>query len=921
METRSRRLSPVLAALLIVAQVGLALATSPAEDKPPVATDEATYAAYGRVFPDPHGCLSADTTIPPDDINDVVAPGSSPWAKGNICVGQYLQWDETIAGAKFLAHKFPRFLQIIRLDQAYDNPDFKSAGNAREITMEDGQAKLLGRDRRPLYLFKVTDAQSPIPEKDRLHFAYGLSIHGIERAGLEGGVRAMEDLVTWAATMPNKKIIEAPSTRPVPTAKETLETSVLYFMTSNPDGWGRGQAAPVETLDGGPNVNYRPGPFFQRYNGNGAELNREWPTFGYTYRPYSPGSEPEIYAYAHALKEIASQTTSGHFAGGLDLHGQLNAVAFSYTLTGGGQRDYRENFLTVETASRAWEDQSQRLAWSPYVADKNANGSIDSGETCVANTFCYADQWGTTIDTIGYTVTGDLGSWFESEAIGVGGVGLDNEMSLSHVAPNNVFEPALEQSHVDGNKGLIYSQLAALIEEQPFEFTPTGKVGYVYNPKRVESEKLGPMDNPGLPAQNDIDVIIPCQSAGPQNVDAAMPCKEPGVTFAASGTNATLEFDVFGPDRGVWNGGITVQASHPNAASVAVGTASDMFLDRQLPDGTWVEAAKAFHQGLVTTNPDGYLPAGQLLTTNDPIPGRWRVRLTLAGSGPVRVNVDFSPANAEDMQGRQRAFSASSMDFLTDLNKYIPGAENKLKGVTVEQILADPSRLNAFDSLVVVNDPFPAYADKTGTPLNLPQGSEATYYQALRNFAQGGGNLVLTDGALMALESMGVVPAGAVKTAMGNGEATSERYNFSVSGRGNVCATDPLTVDVCLKGTAGGNHRVAVEPTPLGYTPDKGLDGADEVLMPRYWVDGAAWQDGCGKDPVSLCTSTVITNGTGVGERHLGAGVIRIIGLVLPDPNFTEPNAQHDMRFGVADYAPTFSGFQIFLNTVNYQRA
>jgi hypothetical protein len=42
--------------------------------------------------------------------------------------------------------------------------------------------------------------------------------------------------------------------------------------------------------------------------------------------------------------------------------------------------------------------------------------------------------------------------------------------------------------------------------------------------------------------------------------------------------------------------------------------------------------------------------------------------------------------------------------------------------------------------------------------------------------------------------------------------------------------------------------------------------------------------------------------------------------LLLPDPNFTQPTEEHDMRFGVASYAPTFSAFQIFLNAVNYNR-
>ena len=63
-------------------------------------------------------------------------------------------------------------------------------------------------------------------------------------------------------------------------------------------------------------------------------------------------------------------------------------------------------------------------------------------------------------------------------------MGIDNEMSLSHLAPNTVFEPINEQMHVDGNKGLIYSQLASMLTEEAFVYEPTGKIGYVVNPLR-----------------------------------------------------------------------------------------------------------------------------------------------------------------------------------------------------------------------------------------------------------------------------------------------------------------------------------------------------------------------------------------------------------------------------------------------------
>jgi hypothetical protein len=166
----------VAGALLVGVTVGPVVAT-------PVATNEELYQLYGRVFPDPHGCLDG-------------APASSPWAKGDVCAGQFVQWDEAVSGLRFLDERFPRYLQVLNLrtmfgdHPAFQGQEFQSAGLPRPD---------LSRDRRDLYVIKVTDRQSPVPEPDRRHFAYSLSIHGIERAGLEGGIRAIEDLVTWAA--------------------------------------------------------------------------------------------------------------------------------------------------------------------------------------------------------------------------------------------------------------------------------------------------------------------------------------------------------------------------------------------------------------------------------------------------------------------------------------------------------------------------------------------------------------------------------------------------------------------------------------------------------------------------------------------------------------------------------------------------
>lgn len=859
----------------------------------PVATDIATYAAYGRVFPDPHGCLSVDADG--DDVNDVVASGSSPWAKGNVCVDQFLSYEEFVSGFKLLEKMFPRFVDLIRFDEAYDNPNYRSAGLPRMVTTEDGQLKILGRDRRPLYMVKVTDRRSSIPERMRYHFAYAGSIHGIERAGAEGQIRAAEDLVTWAAKMPRKRIVETATKRPVPTAGEVLKKSVIYFIFPNPDGWGRGQISPLETTSGTPNVNYTPGAYYQRYNGNGMDLNRDWPTVGYTYRPYTPGSNPEIKAHVNVLRAIRAKISKRNpvgqrFAAGIDLHGQITANAFSFTLMGAGQRDYRKTALTVDQGLRTWADQTARLAWSPYI------GTV----------FETADQWGTVIDTIGYQVTGALGDWFESEKIGLGASGIDNEMSLSHVAPNTVFEPALEQMHIDGNKGLIYSQIASLLSEKrnSYRFKPTGKIGYVFNPKRVEVKANGRTRVSRLPAQNDIDVLAPCVADAPQGT--AVSCDEPGVTYDPA-VNA-IEFDVKGPKQGFWNGGITATMTNANVLSVSHGSLARIALERFDDDhppgpgsesGDWEPVQESFVQA---GSPDLYLPAGQEVTANDPIPGRWRVRITSPFAGPSRIKIDFNSRTAELSPG-QTAISASSMDFFKDLNRYVVSRKDKVVPVRIEAVIGSPASLERFDSLVVVNNL--GDAKYLQGKLGLSGDEVQRYFAGLESFARGGGNLVLTDAALKAAGVMGIVkPKDVVRRT-----ELAGRYEFV------DCNYTPLTKKVCLQGTAGGTSRQAVEPAPLGYSPDLNFDASPRRVMPEYLVRDAGWRKGC----TGYCTEATIQQETGLGQRKLGQGVVRIAGVMFPDPNYA-PEGPADMRFGLASYALTFSAWQIFLNLIEYRR-
>ncbi|HEX2025842.1 MAG TPA: M14 family zinc carboxypeptidase, partial [Actinomycetota bacterium] len=981
-------LAPALV-FLFVATFVVGISASPVVATP-VATNEELYQLYGRVFPDPHGCLDG-------------APGTSPWAKGDVCAGQFVQWEEALGGLRFLEERFPRYLQVLNLRTMFgDHPafagqEFQSAG----LPKPD-----LTRDRRDLYIVKVTDRSSPIPEPDRRHFAYSLSIHGIERAGLEGGIRAIEDLVTWAAceadgtTAPAcstegpfpKRILEP--TNSGPTAGEVLRNGVVYFVFANPDGWHRG-----ELSEGG--------VFFQRYNGNGMDLNRDFPAIGYTEAQYTPNSEPETKGYTAFLEWVAGQTTEGRFAGGIDLHGMVTAPSFSFTLLGAGQRDYRKNAISVDTSITTFRDSERRLSWSPLIAPAEAcPGPVREPAFGGTVPMC-SDQWGTVWDTINYQVTGSFGDWMDSP-LGLDGVGINNEMALSHLAPNTVFDPQLEQLHIDGNKGLIYAQLASLLFEQPVQFQPGGKVGYVFDPSRIQNPGGGVTESPtNLPSQDDLERL------------------------ELSGEG--VSWNVRGPSDGVFNGGMTVEATCTNGQAIGACTGTGVLEVPMVleycgppehagePEGCR-EIARYFNQSPV------YSQAGARIDVNGPRPGPYRIRANPARVGPVRYAITFSSGQAFDVP-EQAPYDVSRMDFFTELNRYIP-AGSALQPISVTQVLRKPKTLNAFDSIVAANDLMPGFvpaddyqpAEPAGTPqpketfvfengavplasaptyefdvdpgfdndqmiveaswatasdydlyvdyLNpetnqwenrgcpcefvnqgesltvfapetgrwrvrlenfaaLPQrvegsisfvalaspgsGSQSQYTARefdryagrLAQWTAGGGNLVLTDGAMATLPYLGgAVPAAAIR----DGVFYAGWMDFD-DGQGPTYDRHPLARGVNMEGTAEGrgtvdgqsfdNRHQTYEPVPLGYfVSESGSANAecdtDRCDSPNWIVDQAAWDSAGGTTAArTLVRGTVMPGspsrtGVSLGELPLGAGRIRIAGALLPDP--TEEN-------------------------------
>jgi hypothetical protein len=89
-------------------------------------------------------------------------------------------------------------------------------------------------------------------------------------------------------------LFAAPAALASPVARSDAEYLALGRVFPDPDGWRRGSIS-------------EGGVFYQRYNGNGIDPNRDWPDLGYTFRPYSGPSEPETRAFLGFYGDMARQ--------------------------------------------------------------------------------------------------------------------------------------------------------------------------------------------------------------------------------------------------------------------------------------------------------------------------------------------------------------------------------------------------------------------------------------------------------------------------------------------------------------------------------------------------------------------------------------------------------------------------------------
>ena len=397
-------------------------------------------------------------------------------------------------------------------------------------------------------------------------------------------------------------------------------------------------------------------------------------------------------------------------------------------------------------------------------------------------------------------------------------------------------------------------------------------------------------------------VDMGCDNAGSQVPDPLGPvdCPLPGSALAGVGSTEFAEYstvidaigytdsgfngDYFAQDSGLNAPGYDIELAYNHAECDSRYTPCQLFVDyhvkmvreivKSFMDAAALDVRISFEtRGLRTAYVESSFVATSADDTNS-TPGGW---------------ADENPGDDLWDYGKNGGFTTRPARYFEDLKPFVrngvePGVLTKLTGSSLTA-----SALATYDSLVI---PGSAIRDLEGSPAKI---------QAIKEWTEAGGNLVLTDESLRFFELAGIVPAGGV--------------NLTTQYMGGIGITDlDLPVFYEYQDTSSdanrnvrGGVKQTYEPTPLGFetgaraAPNWGLK-PDALAA----VKGEAWGTACGSTSINdRCPG----GNVGLGRVKLGAGEIQFIGALLPDPTeeFYHP-------YGLDPYATTYSGNQMLRN-------
>ncbi|MGI8407887.1 MAG: M14 family zinc carboxypeptidase, partial [Actinomycetota bacterium] len=253
-----------------------------------------------------------------------------------------------------------------------------------------GRPKAASAGGLDIYVVRLTDESASGPKRQ---VAISLSVHGNESAGREGGLRYIEDIAHWWTQNDRDRVLYA-GDKGVPLA-DVMKATEVYICICNVDGWAAGDL---------------PKPAFTRGNANRADLNRDYPTIGWTKQDQL--QQPETKAWVRLVESLPNLTTA------TDIHGELTSAT--------------DSFSDIMFPAGQWDPvrQAQELQFAQDMVRTVERKFVEEGVTAETLLQATGDErvikpasFATAYDIIGYDDSGFMGDWFVSQ----GAVELDVE--------------------------------------------------------------------------------------------------------------------------------------------------------------------------------------------------------------------------------------------------------------------------------------------------------------------------------------------------------------------------------------------------------------------------------------------------------------------------------------------------------------
>lgn len=312
---------------------------------------------------------------------------------------------------------------------------------------------------RQVPVIRLTDES--VPSAGKKQVVASLSVHGNESAGREGGIRFAEDVARAFRDDPESVLhsgdVDVKLT-------DLLAEVEIYLGFTNPDGWAMGDLLDSEFV------------IFDRGNSNGADLNRQFPTTGWTQtngRPL-PLTEPEAQGWHAFVSSLPNLTTA------TDIHGELTSATDSFAdlMLPAGQWTPRRQAQELQLAQHMTRSIERQFADQGVLLDTLTPDGAPGPASTKPATFA------TAYDIVGYDDSGFMGDYFVSQ----GAVEIDVENLLSHLVPSNVWVGELEEAHVAAVRGILSSiAVEATITEDVEPSLALGRVAYLDDPDLVSS--------------------------------------------------------------------------------------------------------------------------------------------------------------------------------------------------------------------------------------------------------------------------------------------------------------------------------------------------------------------------------------------------------------------------------------------------